>query len=206
MIAKPDRSTPRRTGAAQPPRRGSARAVTLAAVVLLLAIAAWAWMRIAPQAPRPASGTARDSAAALDGATALDQALARVRRGQPRLSLPFFERALATSGALPPRIVLPYAAALQDAGLDARVGTSLDRQRWLAAADRLLDRAARAAPSSDAAALDYRRAYLLRVVGFPLESVEALTAAIAADSTTEDYRLARDAMIERLRHPEDPAR
>ena len=177
--------------------------------VLALAGAAamFAWSRLAPRTPTTAgSVTVADTAGALDGAAALSEALGRVRRGQAQLSLPYFERVLAYVGGLPTPVVLAYAGALQDAALDPRARSALARHRHFARALALLERAEGAASPRDAAGLAYRRAYVLRVIGLPLDTVDALETAVARDPSVNDYRQARDGMIERLRHPEDPAR
>jgi hypothetical protein len=147
-----------------------------------------------------------DTAGALDGAAALSEALGRVRRGQAQLSLPFFERVLAYTGGLPTPVVLAYAGALQDAALDPRERSTLARHRYFARLLALVERAEGAASPRNAAGLAYRRAYALRVIGLPLDTVDALETAIARDPSVKDYRQARDGMVERLRHPEDPAR
>src|SRR5580765_842016 len=189
-----------------PPPRPRRNAQALVAVLALAGVAAlFAWPRLAPRTPFAARTAAADSAGALDGATAYGEALARVQRGQARLSLPFFERALAASNSLPPRIVLSYAAALQDAGLDPLTRTAVERHRYFARALDLLERAERTASRANAAVIEYRRAYVLRVIGLPLDTVDAIEAAIARDPSVEDYRQSRDGMIDRLRHPEDPA-
>ena len=199
------RAAPGPPAAPRPARARAPRNALLLAGTLALLVAALMWWRGAggPETP-PA---AFDSTAALDGAGALREAVARVDRGERLKSIPYFERALEQGTGREDQVVGLYAAVLQDVALDSTVRSSVERTRIMQRALQEIERVAgRTSAPEQRAAFLFQHAYILRVFGFPVDAMVELNLAGTVYPGEPVIDGARLGLARRLEHPEDPER